>query len=121
MAIFDVRFVENMSIFLENKHFFVPLCQGLTHPGMMGSPSEMMEGIQGGGGGSSHTKATFSGMTALIGVLALIVSIISVAVPHWGSYSPIGQQYFSAGKFHNRQSALPTPLKARFYLFILLF
>ena len=47
---------------------------------------------------SSHTKATFSGTTAFIGVLALIINIISVAVPHWGSYSPGGVSYFSSGK-----------------------
>jgi len=46
---------------------------------------------------SSHTKATFSGTTAFIGVLALIINIISVAVPHWGSYSPGGVSYFSSG------------------------
>ena len=50
-------------------------------------------------GPSSHTKATFSGMTAFIGVLSLLITIISVATPHWGSYSPNGQSYFSAGKF----------------------
>ena len=49
-------------------------------------------------GPSSHTKATFSGMTAFIGVLSLLITIISVATPHWGSYSPIGQSYFSSGK-----------------------
>ena len=45
----------------------------------------------------SSTKATFSGMTSLIGVVALIVSVVSVAVPYWGFYSPAGASYFSAG------------------------
>lgn len=48
-------------------------------------------------GPSSHTKATFSGTTAFIGILALLITIISTAVPHWGSYQPAGQQFFSAG------------------------
>ena len=50
-------------------------------------------------GPSSHTKATFSGMTAFIGVLSLLITIISVATPHWGSYSPNGQLYASSGKY----------------------
>ncbi|CAB4054804.1 unnamed protein product [Lepeophtheirus salmonis] len=44
----------------------------------------------GGGGG---TNATISGSTASIGVLSLILAIISVAVPHWGSYFLGAQSY----------------------------
>ena len=61
----------------------------------MGSPSEMEANAP-----SSHTKATFSGATAFIGVLALIVTIISVAVPHWGSYGPNGFSYQAQGKLY---------------------
>ena len=61
----------------------------------MGSQAEMQRMER---GPTSHTKATFSGMTAFIGVLSLLITIISVATPHWGSYSPIGQSYYSAGK-----------------------
>jgi len=60
----------------------------------MGSQAEMQRMER---GPTSHTKATFSGMTAFIGVLSLLITIISVATPHWGSYSPIGQSYYSAG------------------------
>ena len=49
-------------------------------------------------GGSGQTKATFSGMTALTAVVALLLAIISAAVPHWGYYSPIGAQYYASGK-----------------------
>ncbi len=45
----------------------------------------------------SQTNATFSGTTALVGVVALIVSVVSVAVPYWGFYAPAGASYFSAG------------------------
>jgi hypothetical protein len=41
-------------------------------------------------------------MTALVGVVALIVSVVSVAVPYWGFYSPAGASYFSAGKSSNK-------------------
>ena len=61
----------------------------------MGSQAEMERMER---GPSSHTKATFSGMTAFIGVLSLLITIISVATPHWGSYSPKGQTYYAAGK-----------------------
>ena len=61
----------------------------------MGSQAEMQRMER---GPTSHTKATFSGMTAFIGVLSLLITIISVATPHWGSYSPIGQSFYSAGK-----------------------
>ena len=47
-------------------------------------------------GPSSHTRATFSGATAFIGVLTLLITIISAAVPHWGSYSPTNQ-FFQRG------------------------
>jgi len=60
----------------------------------MGSQAEMQRMER---GPTSHTKATFSGMTAFIGVLSLLITIISVATPHWGSYSPIGQSFYSAG------------------------
>ena len=77
---------------------------------MMGNPSEaagMQNGVNGGygpGGMGSQPryreqqKATFSGMTALIGVIALVVDIVAVAVPHWGYYSPLGPGYYSQGK-----------------------
>ena len=74
---------------------------------MMGNPSEAgMNGVNGGGGyGPGGTpryreqqKATFSGGTALVGVIALIVDIVAVAVPHWGYYSPLGPGYYSQGK-----------------------
>ena len=45
-----------------------------------------------------NSKATFSGMTAMIGVLALIADIISVAVPHWGYYSPGGPGFYQTGE-----------------------
>jgi len=75
---------------------------------MMGNPSEVngMNGGVGGYGPSGVTqaaryreqqKATFSGMTALIGVVALVVDIVAVAVPHWGYYSPLGPGYYSQG------------------------
>lgn len=59
----------------------------------MGRPSEIMEQSR----PSSQNKATFNGATALIGILSLILTIVSVAVPHWGSYSPQGSQYFASG------------------------
>ncbi len=43
-------------------------------------------------------NATFSGMTAMIGVLALIADILSVAVPHWGYYSPSGPAFYQTGQ-----------------------
>lgn len=61
---------------------------------MMGNPGEM----NGGTPYREQQKATFSGMTALIGVIALIIDIIAVAVPHWGYYSPGGPGYYRAGK-----------------------
>ena len=48
---------------------------------------------------SSHSKATFSGATACIGVITLILSIVSVAVPNWGIYGPKGQQSISNGNY----------------------
>ena len=60
----------------------------------MGRPSEAMENSR----PSSQNNATFSGATALIGVLSLVITVISVAVPHWGTYSPKGSQYFASGK-----------------------
>ncbi len=74
--------------------------------------------------GSSQTKATFSGLTALIGIIALIVAIISVAVPHWGSYAPIGQSYYSAGmcnynylcfSYEGEKSRLPLLMSRGFF------
>ena len=61
---------------------------------MMGTHAE----AAGGGGGSGGQKATFSGMTALIGVVALVADIVSVAAPHWGSYRPAGVSYVASGK-----------------------
>ena len=64
---------------------------------MMGNPQEASGGHNGGlggggGGGSSGDrggqKATFSGMTVLIGIVALVLDIVSVAVPQWGYYYP---------------------------------
>ena len=60
----------------------------------MGSPEDMEDAGQ---GPSSHTKATFSGTTAFIGVIALIITIIAVAVPNWGNYAPLGQAFAAAG------------------------
>ena len=55
---------------------------------MMGNPSEAANG----GGMGVHSpnshKATFSGMTALIGCVAFLADVISLAVPHWGYYGP---------------------------------
>ena len=73
---------------------------------MMGNPSEAgmgINGVNGGGGGApmryrEQQKATFSGATALIGVIALVIDIVAVAVPHWGYYSPLGPGYYSQGK-----------------------
>lgn len=48
--------------------------------------------------GHKPQKATLSGLTAFIGVVALIADIISVAVPHWGKYSPYGDTYFKIGE-----------------------
>ena len=72
-----------------------------------------MNGVNGGGGYGpgavggqpryrEQQKATLSGATALVGVVALIVNIIAVAVPNWGSYSPYGAGYYQSGKeqFH---------------------
>lgn len=55
---------------------------------MMGNPQEASEPSD------RPQKATFSGATALIGVLALILSVVSVAVPHWGYYEPYGSGAF---------------------------
>ena len=63
--------------------------------GNMGNPAELEANQR----PTSQTKATFSGATAFLGVLSLIITIISVAVPHWGYYSPAGQSYFQSGKF----------------------
>ena len=63
--------------------------------GNMGNPAELEANQR----PTSQTKATFSGATAFLGVLSLIITIISVAVPHWGSFGPGGQSYFQAGKF----------------------
>ena len=68
-----------------------------------------MNGVNGGGGYGpgavggqpryrEQQKATLSGATALVGVVALIVNIIAVAVPNWGSYSPYGAGYYQSGK-----------------------
>ena len=65
---------------------------------MMGNPNEIMENQN--RPNSSHTKATFSGATALIGILSLIITIISVAVPHWGTFAPAGSQFYSSGKLN---------------------
>lgn len=64
----------------------------------MGSHAEFASpGVFEGGGSNGYaqghhhktqTKATIPGMTALASVAALLVSIISAAVPHWGSYGP---------------------------------
>ena len=43
-------------------------------------------------------KATFPGLTAMVGVIALIADIISVAVPHWGYYSPGGVGFYQSGE-----------------------
>jgi len=59
----------------------------------MGNPAELEANQR----PTSQTKATFSGATAFLGVLSLIMTIISVAVPHWGSYGPGGPAYFSSG------------------------
>ena len=80
-----------------------------------------MNGVNGGGGGygqpgmaaggqpryREQQKATLSGATALVGVVALIVNIIAVAVPNWGSYSPYGAGYYQSGKgqFHKMDPA----------------
>lgn len=59
---------------------------------MMGSAEEA------GGPPRQPQKATFSGMTMCIGIIALIVDIISVSAPHWGYYAPAGVIYASSGK-----------------------
>merc|ERR1719210_1229540 len=74
---------------------------------MMGNPDDLKHNGQQGQrppGWQQHhhhhqqqTKATFSGMTALTAVVALLLAIISAAVPHWGYYKPIGSQYFQQG------------------------
>ncbi|XP_059079809.1 uncharacterized protein LOC131877968 isoform X2 [Tigriopus californicus] len=58
---------------------------------MMGSAEEA------GGPPRQPQKATFSGMTMCIGIIALIVDIISVSAPHWGYYAPAGIIYASSG------------------------
>ena len=63
--------------------------------GNMGNPAELEANQR----PTSQTKATFSGATAFLGVLSLIITIISVAVPHWGYFGPSGQSYFAQGKF----------------------
>jgi len=59
----------------------------------MGNPAELEANQR----PTSQTKATFSGATAFLGVLSLIITIISVAVPHWGTFGPGGQSYYQAG------------------------
>lgn len=59
----------------------------------MGNPAELEASQR----PTSQTKATFSGATASLGVLSLIITIISVAVPHWGTYAPAGQLYYASG------------------------
>jgi len=56
----------------------------------MGNPNEAMSQMSSNNmpRSSSHSRATFSGATACIGVITLILSIVSVSVPHWGVYSP---------------------------------
>ena len=61
----------------------------------MGNPAELEASQR----PTSQTKATFSGATASLGVLSLIITIISVAVPHWGTYAPAGQLYYASGKW----------------------
>ncbi len=69
---------------------------------MMGNPADQHQQHH----HRQQQKATFSGMTALIGVVALVVDIIAVAVPHWGYYRPgSGSLYFSS-----RESLLWTPI-----------
>lgn len=67
----------------------------------MGSPNEMNNYHNNGhAGGMEHQrsqKATFSGLTTLIGVVALIIDIISIATPHWGAYRPVGASYYASG------------------------
>ena len=63
--------------------------------GNMGNPAELEANQR----PTSQTKATFSGATAFLGVLSLIITIISLAVPHWGYFGPSGQSYFAQGKF----------------------
>jgi len=58
---------------------------------MMGTPAEAA--AAGGVPQPRPQKATFSGMTAIVGVVALVVDIISVAVPHWGHYEPQSAYY----------------------------
>ena len=79
----------------------------------MGNPRDAMDGPQhtGSSQSSSQTKATFSGMTALGGILALIVSIISVAVPYWGFYAPAGASYYSSG---NQIFTIAIPIQTTF-------
>ena len=67
----------------------------------MGSPQEFQNGhmaTASGGYDQRPQKATFSGLTALVGVVALVIDIISVAVPHWGRYGPAGVSYYASGK-----------------------
>jgi len=59
----------------------------------MGNPAELEASQR----PASQTKATFSGATASLGVLSLIITIISVAVPHWGTYAPGGSLYYQSG------------------------
>ena len=71
---------------------------------MMGNPHEASGGPSdrsgggGGGGDGRGQKATFSGMTVLVGVVAFILDVVSVAVPQWGNYYPAGITYVSSGK-----------------------
>ena len=65
---------------------------------MMGLPTYDPNYNSGGVGQSDKPqKATFSGITALVGILALITDVISVAVPHWGRYQPASPAYYGAG------------------------
>ena len=66
----------------------------------MGNPAEVEASQR----PASQTKATVSGATAFIGVVSLIITIVSVAAPHWGSYSPGGQRFFSSGMLYFHQN-----------------
>jgi len=73
----------------------------------MGNPNEAMSQMSSNNmpRSSSHSRATFSGATACIGVITLILSIVSVSVPHWGVYSPKagnlanGYSSYQSGRF----------------------
>ena len=69
---------------------------------MMGNPHEGNGHANGGVGqdpsGRGRQNATFSGATALLAIIALILEIIVVAVPHWGYYQPKGAAYYASGE-----------------------